>query len=910
MENFELSMVGKEENFAIVFSGELEIPRDGDYCFHLASNDGSRLFVGKEPPVVTVTGPGEQPVPLTVDAGQRWPSNDDFRLAVAAGTVGALGRDRGLLRFELVSTAGVLTVEAPERGVSPLLQTGCKVQVRGACFGAKGVASMEIASGLLVGDSGAVVVEDLPADLWRREPLVALAALTPAGQPDGTMVHLRGGVVSGTENGSFRLLEDSAEIVVQAFEAPASGLAVEVLGLVAWRDGRPRLTAAVYRAKPGDTSAQQGLPPLSSIREVRAMPEEALPTRVRIRGVVTCDQDSHSLTVQEAGAGITCWLSSDQSPALKMGDEVELTGRLIRGVFAPNLMGASVRLLGKAMLPEPARPSYDRLWNGSLNAQWVEVEGVVKKVENGLLTLGLSGGTMEVRVLRGNLPALAFMRGAVVRARGIVAPIVEARQIRGTYIRVSSPLFISEISAAEADPFAVPTKRLADLFKFDPAGASAFHRVTVAGVITHASSHENFLCDGKQGAIFLMREPSNLMAGMLVEVSGVPELEGPAPVLASAVVRVTGSAPLPDPVEVTSAGLLDGSCEATRVRIQATLVRIAISQNEQLLEMQNHQLTFLARLPAGLSWNPPVPGSVLDLTGICSTRRGEAEARRIGAFELLLNQPADVIVRSSPSWWTVRRIVGLAAALLFVLMLAAMWIVLLSRKVEERTAQLAVEIHQRELAEQRRAIEEERSRIARDLHDDLGARVTKIAVLAEQAGQGPQSTDPGVRLILDTSHELTRAMDEVVWTVNPRNDALPALGDYLLHYAEKYFEGTGVRARLRSQESLPGLTATASVRHRLFLAVKEALRNVMKHSAATECRVEVETENGLFRIKVTDNGRGFSGDPAAGPRSGLRNMMHRLEQLGGRCTFTSEEGKGTTVVFELALDRLTAPDKV
>ncbi|WP_338285632.1 sensor histidine kinase [Luteolibacter sp. LG18] len=813
------------------------------------------------------------------------------------------------MRFELVSSSGSLVVEVPENGLSPLLQPGCKVQVRGACFGARGTGGMRIASGLLASGPSSVEVEDLPAVLWRQMPVVPLASLNPATNPEGCLVHLRGVAASGAEVGSFRLLEDSKEIAVSDRRSPAPGTAVEVLGLVVWLDGRPRVTEAAHRVwQPGE-SGRQARPLVSTIREVRALPDDDLPMKVRIRGVVTCDQDSHSVTVQEAGAGVTCWLASDQSPALKMGDEVELEGRVIRGAFAPNLMDASVRWLGKGTLPEPARPPYDRLWNGSLNAQWVEVEGVVRKVEDGLLTLGLPEGTMGVWVLHGDLPAMASLHGAVVRARGIVAPFAnEARQIRGTYLRVSSPLFITVVSAAGADPFAVPAKRLPELRKFDPAGASAFHRVRVSGLVIHTSARECFLWDGDQGAVFTTREPVALVPGTTVEVSGMPELEGPAPVLLDAVVRATGSAPLPEPVAITPAELLDRSREASRVRIRATLVEIVSRDFGQLLELQGDHWKFSARLPTGVIWNrPPAPGSVLELTGICSSHRNNDDGGTRTSAILLLNQPSDVVILSSPPWWTVRRILGLAATLSLVLVMAAAWIVQLRRKVEERTAQLVVEIHQREIAEQRRLIEEERSRIARDLHDDLGARVTKIAMLAEREGQGPHGMEPGVRHILDTSHELTRAMDEVVWTVNPRNDALPMLGDYLLHYAEKYFEGTGVRVRLRSHGGLPDLTVTASMRHHLFLAVKEALRNVMKHSAATECRVEVDTVDGMFHIQVADNGRGFSGDPTAGPRNGLRNMVHRLEQLGGRCSFISAEGQGTIVIFEIALDRLVSP---
>ncbi|QUE52983.1 hypothetical protein KBB96_08840 [Luteolibacter ambystomatis] len=681
---------------------------------------------------------------------------------------------------------------------------------------------------------------------------------------------------------------------------------VELLGSLDWADGSPGLSVAVFRSMDGGATAGQRRPPLSAIPQIRALEPDKLPNRVRIRGVVTCDQDAHSVTIQESGAGITCWLSSDQSPPLQMGDQIELTGRMIRGAFAPNVMEASVTWLGKGMMPEPARPARDLFLNGSLNARWVEVEGVVSQVRDGLVTVSMAGGPIHARVLHGDLSSLTAIRGAVVRVRGIVAPVFnDEHQILETYVRVSSPLYITVVTPAGADPFAVPVKRVPELREFDPAGASLFNRVRIAGQVIHASTAGYYLSDGGHGARFVPRGPVGIVAGMHVEVSGLPQLGGFSPVLEDAVVRSTGSAALPMPVSVENGGLFDGSHDATLVRLAATLVDVTNSQGDQLLELQRDHWKFVARLPADRLWKrPAAPGSELELTGVCVARDGGFGAPRMESFELLLNSPADIRILSQPPWWTTRRILGLAGVLSLVLSLALVWIVQLRRRVEERTAQLAVEIHQREVAEQRRAIEEERSRIARDLHDDLGAKVTKITMLAEQAAGGPDGTTPGVQMISDTSHELTRAMDEVVWTVNPRNDTLPRLAHYLLHYAENYFHGSGMRLRLKGPGELPEMPVHAGVRHHLLLAVKEALRNVMKHSAASECRMEVGIEDGVLRVTIGDNGRGIDAGIAESGRNGLANMKHRMEQLGGSCGWETGPGQGTTVTFGLALSRL------
>ncbi len=211
--------------------------------------------------------------------------------------------------------------------------------------------------------------------------------------------------------------------------------------------------------------------------------------------------------------------------------------------------------------------------------------------------------------------------------------------------------------------------------------------------------------------------------------------------------------------------------------------------------------------------------------------------------------------------------------------------------------------------ERQRTIERERARIARDIHDNLGANLTRISLLSQFAhGELHNPEEAAVQLdrIYETTREMTRAMDEIVWAVNPDHDTLDSLVNYLGKYALDYLGSLGIRCRLDLPVQLPQWLITAEVRHHLFLALKEALHNVVKHAAASEVTVSLTTETRSFTLSAHDNGRGFvpeevdqkpSLETGRTSRNGLINMRKRLEKIGGQCKITSTPGTGTEVTF-------------
>ncbi|PWU08298.1 MAG: hypothetical protein C5B50_29920 [Verrucomicrobia bacterium] len=200
-----------------------------------------------------------------------------------------------------------------------------------------------------------------------------------------------------------------------------------------------------------------------------------------------------------------------------------------------------------------------------------------------------------------------------------------------------------------------------------------------------------------------------------------------------------------------------------------------------------------------------------------------------------------------------------------------------------------------------RAIERLRIQIAANLHDDVGARLTKVAMVTESMQREPPVVErikPYVQTISQTTSEIIQAMDEIVWTINPKNDTLDHLANYVFQYAQEYFEDTGVQCRLDLPAQLPNWTMSTESRHNLFMAVKEALNNVLKHAQASEVRITLSTSGSATTIIIADNGCGFSPRAASKSGNGLENMRRRLDQIGGRFVLETEPGKGTTIRME------------
>jgi signal transduction histidine kinase len=208
------------------------------------------------------------------------------------------------------------------------------------------------------------------------------------------------------------------------------------------------------------------------------------------------------------------------------------------------------------------------------------------------------------------------------------------------------------------------------------------------------------------------------------------------------------------------------------------------------------------------------------------------------------------------------------------------------------------------VAQQKELIEHERARIARDLHDQLGANLTQVTLLGELAEVDkhlPGEVEQHAQQICETARETTRSLDEIVWAVNPSNDTLEGLANYACKYAQDYFALAGVSYRAELPPQLPPLPIAPEVRHNIFLAFKEAVNNVVKHARATEARVKLQLEPEQFILSVADNGRGLGDISEKKLRNGLRNMRKRLDEVRGEFEITPGANGGTVVRLKVPI---------
>jgi signal transduction histidine kinase/ligand-binding sensor domain-containing protein len=280
------------------------------------------------------------------------------------------------------------------------------------------------------------------------------------------------------------------------------------------------------------------------------------------------------------------------------------------------------------------------------------------------------------------------------------------------------------------------------------------------------------------------------------------------------------------------------------------------------------------------------------------------EARLADGSSREAHEARTIIV--SPQWWQTW---WFQSAALFVLLALVVQIV---RGVSNRRLRKKLE-----RAERAGALERERARIARDIHDDLGASLSRVSLLTQEARQHADPTHRGYfGQIYETVSQITRSMDEIVWAIDPRYDDLDGLASYLVSYAQEFLSVADLRCRLDVPDRLPTMVLSSQQRHHIFLGLKEALNNVVKHARATEVTIAITVKQNIFTMTVTDNGGGLESkssptsddsQPAVRTTSGhgLANMKARMGEVAGKCHIGQAQHGGTVVVFELPITTIS-----
>ncbi len=665
------------------------------------------------------------------------------------------------------------------------------------------------------------------------------------------------------------------------------------------------------------TNLEGGSGTITAISQIRGLSQDEARKRapVRIRGIITTATYSFCI-VQDSTGGIYLPYSPGENwvNQPRPGELWEFNGLTEAGDFSPIVRPSSGMCLGQAALPRGVRPTWSEFQDGSLDADQVEIEAAVIDVStneaagNTEITLLTRDGTVIFRVNKAEpLPHGSTMKmskslvGCVVSLRGVyfAAWDSETRLVKPRLFQLGN----ASISVTEENPqgeFLDPVKPVRDLFLFKSPTAT-WGRVKVAGVVLHSELREHIVSDGTGSIRVYTREPSPVKVGDLVETVGFPQIGGPSPTLLEARLKCLGSATLPRPDILDTAILPDRSHDANLVQIEALLLNDTLQQTERVLDMQAGQIRFLAKL--AIQSGPAAtlrPGTLVQLTGVYSSLGSRMDTHSLDAFELLLNRPSDIVVLRQAPWWTPRRILTLAMVMAIGMMLALAWAALLRRTVARRTQQLKQEIENRQIIEQHRLLEQERSRVAQDLHDELGARLAEVGILGTLANNPDISREKQqgyLNRLAELGRVLVRGLDEIVWAINPKQDTDKAVTGYLLDYAQDFLQSADILCCIEVDQPWPERVFTTHERHQLLLAFKEALTNVVKHAEASKVCIRIGGDTQSLWVSVEDNGQGVKQNHPEG--DGLINMSNRMKLIGGECEINTRLGGGTTVTFRM-----------
>jgi signal transduction histidine kinase len=210
---------------------------------------------------------------------------------------------------------------------------------------------------------------------------------------------------------------------------------------------------------------------------------------------------------------------------------------------------------------------------------------------------------------------------------------------------------------------------------------------------------------------------------------------------------------------------------------------------------------------------------------------------------------------------------------------------------------------------ERHSLSQERARIARDMHDEIGSRLARLSMLGEMAVGDSLKNKPNHSRVQEMARGVREAASElehIIWAMNPRNDTLAGLVNRICQDAEEFFAETPIQCHFQTMPEVPPVAMRPEARMAVGSAVKEALANILKHASAKTVNISMQMDHELFQVRIEDDGIGFDlacRAPKATGGQGLSNMRTRLQTMGGECRIESAPGRGTAVILRWPLGK-------
>jgi signal transduction histidine kinase len=571
-----------------------------------------------------------------------------------------------------------------------------------------------------------------------------------------------------------------------------------------------------------------------------------------------------------------------------------------------------VRRIGKGNIPEPRVAALDDLLSGRLDAQWVEVSGVVRRAKS-----TPDGLELEVNLQNGAGRIFAYAHGrdravvvdSTVRLRGVCYyQFNKARQAIRPYLSIpeGETIVLKEVPAANLE--ALPIRSVESLLQFNAVESYA-HRVRVRGVVIYAQSGEGFwIRDTAHGLRVFCDDKKVVPVGTEVDVFGFLNRGEYGPVLEDAVFRETGKTSRVIAVQLAKAREAFNH-DSDLVACEAVILEQWTALDGCRLKLSDGETEFPAALrvtngePLPSQW---LPGARVRIAGVCSvgflTRKTTPGTLEPQSFQILLRSPADVVILQRAPWWTAQRVAWLMAVMAATLLLVVGIVVWLGRRRLHEQA-IARAKSEAEFA----AVWNERNRMARELHDTLAQGLGAISLHLEVAKRRLPADSSSRQALEDAGSQTRASLDEVrnaIW--NMRSQVLEAgdLGSALNGVLHSLTDRNHVIAELRVDGKSRRFAPV--VENNLLRIGQEAIANAVRHGSARRIEVVLKFAEQQFEMTVTDDGRGF--DPAHPPASeggfGLMGMHERAAEVNGKLCVTSAAEKGTVIKVTLPLSNL------
>jgi signal transduction histidine kinase len=629
---------------------------------------------------------------------------------------------------------------------------------------------------------------------------------------------------------------------------------------------------------------------------------------VQLRGVVVDESQPRERAViladQTAAIYLTA-LTNLFAPYHRF-DLLNITGTTIPGQFAPCVLTTEVHKIGSAPTPPARSVTYQQLITGALDAQFVEITGVVRQClplepnsDIWSIVLAADGGTVPVRLSLPQDPQVQVDAEVRIQAvclyqfnlkRQLLNPVLQVP--RGVEVQIERPQPI--------DPYTAPVRSSASLLQFAP-NVPYGHRVHVSGIVT-CSQPDSFVWirDSSSGLRIQTSQKDPLMVGDKIDVLGFPSFGSSTPLLENAIYRKIGQITPPKPLDLKNPSEAYDN-QDDLVTIEAKLTDIHPILDGVALSLEKSGRTFKAILK-GLQNNSDIPnwqpGSWVRVTGICTVIYDDSRpvmgVWQPQSFQILLRSSADISIIKPPPWWTAKHIMYLLGLVSTCSMAITGLVVLLTRR------RILEQTRRRDMAEKEfAAILAERNRLAREIHDTLAQGLNATSVQLQLVEKHATGASEKMIEHLNHSKQLVRSsLEEArnsIWNMRSQvlesSDLPGALSNILKQIdndtkLETKVEVTGHKRRL-----------SPVIENNLLRIGQEAITNAAKHARAKHIQVKLDFAENSLSLWIIDDGCGF--DPA-NPRPsaggfGLTGMKERAVGLNSELKVHSVPNQGTEV---------------